>query len=211
MKWTVLIPMRPLRQAKSRLVEATASAAEHLDLVAAMRSDTLAAVTACRSVARVVRVLDEPEPSAPEGVLDHVSTGSGLNGVTAEAIAWATGRWPEDGVAVLVGDLPSLRADELDVALQHAAGTGRSFVPDASGIGTTLLAAAPGVALEPRFGLDSALRHGVDAVQVPAAAGVRQDVDTPADLQAAVGLGVGPATLAHLARRRVPCVHLDAG
>jgi 2-phospho-L-lactate guanylyltransferase len=77
----------------------------------------------------------------------------------------------------------------------------RCFVADAAGTGTTLLTAA-GVPLDPRFGRDSAAAHaGAGAVPLDGGwPGLRRDVDTPADLAAAVRLGVGTATAALLPR-----------
>ena len=83
-------------------------------------------------------------------------------------------------------------------ALSRAATHPRAFVADASGLGTTLLTALPGLALSPQFGLDSARRHAETAVALPAPAGLRLDVDTAADLESARELGLGPATRAAL-------------
>jgi 2-phospho-L-lactate guanylyltransferase len=101
-------------------------------------------------------------------------------------------------VAALVGDLPALRPEELADALTAAAGHPRAFVPDAEGAGTTLLAVRPGVSLAPAFGAGSAARHGSGAVALDAGPGLRRDVDTAADLQAAADVGLGPATAAVL-------------
>ena len=55
------------------------------------------------------------------------------------------------------------------------------------GVGTTLLAAASNVPLEPRFGVDSAQWHrATGAVPLEADLGLRWDIDTPADLVAAL-------------------------
>lgn len=81
----------------------------------------------------------------------------------------------------------------------------RSFLADAAGIGTTLLAAAPGAPFTPRFGGPSRARHAAaGAVELAPGAvpGVRRDVDTPADLRAARELGPGPHTSAALAALR---------
>jgi 2-phospho-L-lactate guanylyltransferase len=61
-----------------------------------------------------------------------------------------------------------------------------------------MLAVRPGTPLRPAFGPGSAARHVADAVTLDAAPGLRCDVDTAADLQAAAELGVGPATAAAL-------------
>jgi 2-phospho-L-lactate/phosphoenolpyruvate guanylyltransferase len=190
-RWTVVIPLKALPEAKSRLLPASADPAAHRRLVEAIRADTMAAARKAAGVARMLLVADRP------GVQDSiVQSRPGLNAALAEAADHAMSNWPDDGVAALVGDLPALRPDELAAALAMAAEHPRSFVPDAAGTGTTLLAAAPGTALEPAFGLDSAARHAAWAAPLEAGAGLRHDVDTADDLLAAAGLGLGPATAA---------------
>jgi 2-phospho-L-lactate guanylyltransferase len=71
------------------------------------------------------------------------------------------------------------------------------FVPDAAGVGTTLYAAPPGAQFRPMFGGASRARHaaaGAAELALDGIDGLRQDVDTPDDLRAAVALGVGPRT-----------------
>jgi 2-phospho-L-lactate guanylyltransferase len=133
-------------------------------------------------------------------VESFVQTRPGLNAALAEAAEHAATSWPADGVVALVGDLPALRPAELAAALDAAAGHDRSFVPDAAGTGTTMLAVRPGTALQPAFGPGSAARHGAAAVALDAGAGLRHDVDTAADLLAATDVGLGPATAAELER-----------
>ena len=104
---------------------------------------------------------------------------------------------PGTGVATLSADLPALRADELAAALLEVPAGGRGFVADASGEGTTLLAARSPQPLDPQYGTGSAARHRASgAVELPAGPGLRRDVDTPADLRDALALGVGPRTAA---------------
>jgi 2-phospho-L-lactate guanylyltransferase len=113
----------------------------------------------------------------------------------------------EPGLAALTADLPALRAEELTEALRraeeaaHSLGPrvlARSFVADAAGTGTVLLAAPPGAVLEPRFGGNSAAAHVASGALPLAGAwpGLRRDVDTPADLAQALELGAGPRTVA---------------
>ena len=190
----MLIPAKALPEAKSRLLPASVDDGAHRRLVRAIRADTLAAARAAGGVARVIVVTDRPgEPGA------FVQSAPGLNPALREAAAHASGTWPADGVVALVGDLPALRPDELAAALAAAAGQPRSYVPDAPGTGTTLLAARPGITLEPAFGAGSAARHRVVAAGLDAGPGLRHDVDTAADLIAAAELGLGPATTAVLA------------
>lgn len=188
--------MKSLPAAKGRLADASPDAAAHARLVAAIRADTLTAVTGTAAAARAVLVTDTPA----EGDLVFVQRVPGLNPALAEAAADAAARWPCDGVAALVGDLPALRGADLDAALRAAALHERAFVRDAAGTGTTMLTALPGVALRPAFGVDSAARHGAGAIELTAAAGLRCDVDTAADLEAALALGVGRHTAAVFAK-----------
>jgi 2-phospho-L-lactate guanylyltransferase len=193
-RWTVVIPAKALPDAKTRLLPAAADPAQHRRLVLAIRADTMAAAGAAPGVARVLVVTDRP--GIPDAL---VQSRPGLNAALREAAEHAARHWPDDGVAALVGDLPALLPEHLADALQQAAGHHRSFVADATGSGTTLLAALPGTPLDPTFGEDSARRHALTAVALKAEAGLRQDVDTAADLQRAAEFGVGPATAAELA------------
>ncbi|WP_166670908.1 hypothetical protein [Agromyces flavus] len=107
----------------------------------------------------------------------------------------------ETAVAVLLGDMPSVRATELDAALEVAARHPLAFVPDAEGTGTTLATARAGMPFDAHFGQDSAARHRTAgfadlAAEHPASIGpgLRRDVDTAAELREAVALGVGART-----------------
>jgi 2-phospho-L-lactate guanylyltransferase len=114
---------------------------------------------------------------------------------------------PKSPVAALNADLPALRPAELTRTLERASAFPRAFLPDAAGIGTTLLSAAPGQALRPAFGPDSRACHRASgAVELPLTSvdSVRQDVDTGDDLRAALALGVGPRTAAAAARLLIP-------
>ncbi len=209
MRWTVVIPVKALPAAKSRLAPASADPDAHRRLVEAIRADTMAAAAGAPSVARILLVTDAGQ-AGPDTV---VQTRPGLNGALRDAAEHAARHWPGDGIAALVGDLPSLRSAELDDALGQAALAGGGFVADADGTGTTLLAAVPGRALEPRFGPGSASRHAEIVGALPAGAGLRRDVDTAEDLRrAAAGPGVGPRTHAVLhdtgdhPARRSPCL-----
>lgn len=190
-EWTIVVPIKVMPNAKSRLA-VSLSAAHHIELVHAIRADTLAVA---RRVARVVVVADASTPDA-----DLVQRSAGLNGALRDGAAYANRRWPRDGIAALVGDLPALQADELSAALAAAYEHPRSYIADAAGTGTTFLAAHAGVALDPQFGIDSAARHGATAVPLAAGPGLRCDVDTPEDLDAAVAIGLGPATATVFAR-----------
>jgi len=198
--WTVVIPVKSLGAAKSRLRGAVADA-RHEDLALAMVRDTVAAVRACAAVGDVIVVTDDPAAAAAATALGAGAVpdrpAAGLNAAMrygADVVAGLAHRR-----AVLTGDLPALRPAELGEALA-AAGTGRSFVADAAGTGTVLLAAPPGVPLDPRFGLGSAVAHAASGATGLTGdwPGLRQDVDTPADLAVVLALGAGRHTCALL-------------
>ncbi|WP_375479919.1 2-phospho-L-lactate guanylyltransferase [uncultured Jatrophihabitans sp.] len=197
MRWTVLLPVKALPAAKSRLLPASADSSEHRRLVEAIRADTEAAAHAADGVSRVLLVVDQlPAAVGLPSAEVLVQRAPGLNAALREGAAHAAARWPDDGVAALLGDLPALRPGELASALGAAAGHPRGYVADAAGTGTTLLTSRPGVELQPAFGAGSAARHAAIAAPLAAGPGLRTDVDTAADLAAALALGVGTATAA---------------
>ncbi|KQY44811.1 hypothetical protein ASD18_13870 [Cellulomonas sp. Root137] len=199
-RWVVVVPVKPAADGKTRLAGVlSASARERL--VRAMALDTIAAAVATPGVVRVVVVTgDVPLRTLLAGTVSLVDEpGSGLNGAVRAGIERAAGA--DVGIAVLLGDLPALRPDELADALSMASAHERAFVADADGTGTTVLAALPGVVLDPQFGSGSAAAHelaGHVRLAVVATSSVRRDVDVPDDLTEVQRLGVGPATRAVL-------------
>jgi 2-phospho-L-lactate/phosphoenolpyruvate guanylyltransferase len=193
-EWTVLVPVKDLDRAKSRLRGALPGV-PHRDLVLALVLDTLAAALACPAVAAVLVISsDETVAAAARELGAKVlpdTPDAGLNPALAHGAA-AAGGGP---LAALAGDLPALRAYDLAATLRAV--TIRGYVRDAAGTGTTLLATPAGTALDPRFGPDSARSHAESgAVELAAAGSLRRDVDTATDLAAAARLGLGPRTAA---------------
>jgi 2-phospho-L-lactate guanylyltransferase len=187
--WTVLLPVKVLARAKSRL--AVLAGDRRRELALALAADTVAAVLACPAVARVVVVTSDPVagpllaalgavvvpdapagldgparpggPDGPDGSADPGDLGLQdlLNAALRHGAAVASLRWPGTGFAALTADLPALRPAELTTALRAAGATaGRAaFVPDAAGVGTTLYAVPPGGDFRPLFGGASRARH----------------------------------------------------
>ena len=198
-----MIPVKRLSAAKTRL--APLPTGRRADLALAFVHDCVTSALAAPEVAQVLvvtaddaaagglerlgaRIAREPEPT------------NGLDRLNA-AIVFGAGRSrterPRLRVGALTGDLPSLRTEALSAVLQlGSAIAGRSFVPDAAGTGTTLLLGAADGTLDPRFGPDSRARHARSGAAELMGAGrtVRQDVDTLADLESALRLGVGVHT-----------------
>ncbi|MYW65288.1 2-phospho-L-lactate guanylyltransferase [Streptomyces sp. SID8379] len=200
MQWTLVIPLKPLVRAKSRLAPAAGDALRP-GLALAFAQDTVAVATACAAVRDVVVVTDDAragrELAALGARIVPDTPRAGLNAALAHGAATVRSLRPLTPVAALNADLPALRPGELARVLASAAAFPRAFLPDAAGIGTTLLSAAPGTELLPAFGTDSRARHRASgAVELPrdGVDSVRQDVDTGDDLRTALALGVGPYT-----------------
>ncbi|MGK5627046.1 2-phospho-L-lactate guanylyltransferase [Streptomyces sp. URMC 123] len=211
--WSLVVPLKPLALAKSRLAGAVADR-RRPGLALAFAQDTVAAALACPGVADVVVVTDDPlaagELAAVGARIVADEPARGLNAALAHGARSVRARAPRAAVAALNADLPALRPGELARVLRAAEGPGRWFLADAAGTGTTLLAAGPGVELAPAFGGPSRARHAASGATEIALAGVesvRQDVDTVDDLRAALALGVGP----HTARRVGEAGEVPAG
>jgi 2-phospho-L-lactate guanylyltransferase len=196
----LVIPLKALSRAKSRLSD-TAADGLRPGLALAFAQDTVAAALACPAVRDVAVVTGDVragrELAALGARIVSDEPGGGLNAALAHAASVVRARSPQSPLAALNADLPALRPLELARVLTAAAEFPRAFLPDAAGIGTTLLAAATDRELLPAFGTDSRARHrasGAAELLLTAVDSVRQDVDTGADLRAALALGVGPRT-----------------
>ncbi|MEV8595602.1 2-phospho-L-lactate guanylyltransferase [Streptomyces sp. NPDC052012] len=206
MQWTLVVPLKPLAQAKSRLSD-TADDGLRPGLALAFAQDTVTAALACAAVRDVAVVTDDAlaarELAAQGAAVIPDEPRGGLNAALAHAATEVRTARRAGAVAALNADLPALRPRELARVLESAAAFPRAFLADAAGTGTTLLTAAPDRELRPLFGPDSRTRHrasGAVELLVDAVDSVRQDVDTGEDLRAALALGVGPHTAAAAAR-----------
>jgi 2-phospho-L-lactate guanylyltransferase len=207
--WSVLIPVKVLDQAKSRL--AALAGPRRGELALAVACDTVRAALACDQAARVIVITDDQVAAAAlaglgAAVLPDEPRG-GLNPALRYGAGHVASHWPGSGTAALSADLPALRPAEIGRALRAASAWPSSFVADAAGDGTTLYAAAPGVAFRPAFGLASRARHaagGATELDLPGIPGLRRDVDTADDLRDAAALGLGPRT-APLAAELLRC------
>jgi 2-phospho-L-lactate guanylyltransferase len=221
--WTVVLPLKGGPSAKSRL-------GAPAPVATAIALDCLEAVLASELVRAVVVVTPDPGLAAEAAaagaqVRPESLPGAGLLAALQDGLAGVPGP-----CAVLLGDLPALRPEDLSSALHQAAtaltppgsraagsraagsradrarnhhptaAPSMVFVPDADDIGTVLLAALSAGAMIPSFGPGSAGAHQAAGavrldVDLPR---LRRDVDTPADLRAAMTLGLGPRTRAVL-------------
>ncbi|MCU1404932.1 MAG: cofC [Glaciihabitans sp.] len=185
----------------------------------AIALDTVAAVVATPSVTRVVVVtsaaaapafnlpgvqvvLELPvpptEPGDPVGEApgghDRLNAAIRLGLETVQTVADSA---VDSAVAVLLGDVPALRPEELELALREASDYPLAMVADADGVGTVLITAMPGIAHSPAFGGASRQRHldaGYRELAVDVDSGLRRDIDTLEQLSAVIPTGVGPRT-----------------
>jgi 2-phospho-L-lactate guanylyltransferase len=197
-QWALLVPLKPLRSAKSRLdLPADVRAA----LVVAMACDTVEVALACPLVDLVLVVADEADGLEP---LQRLGAGvvldplrQGLNPALRHAATIAAARDSAFGIASLVADVAAVTVDQLTRVLDAAARHLSCFVPDAAGPGTTLVAATQWGSFLPEYGRGSRRLHlgaGLVELVLPDITGVRLDIDTTADLAAAAAIGVGPRT-----------------
>jgi 2-phospho-L-lactate/phosphoenolpyruvate guanylyltransferase len=199
--WSVVIPVKVLALAKTRL--AGLADADRRALALAMAADTVASAVACPLVGAVVVVSDDPTVAAEVAPLGAVAVadnpGAGLNRALITGAEHAAARWPGQGLAALLADLPALSAAELKAALTAASALPNAFVADAAGSGTTFYTARPGATFNPRFGPRSSALHqqaGATELNLPGISGLRQDVDTVDDLRLAATIRLGRRTSA---------------
>jgi 2-phospho-L-lactate guanylyltransferase len=200
--WSVLMPVKVLAEAKSRLAgPAGLSGPRRAELALALACDTVTAVLGSDAVARVIVITDDQVAAVALAALGALvipdEPRAGLNAAVRHGAGYAAARWPGEGTAALSADLPALRPEQVGRALRAAAAWPTAFVADAAGDGTTLYAAAPGAVFRPAFGPGSRARHaagGAAELGLADVPGLRRDVDTPSDLRDAAALGLGPHT-----------------
>ncbi|WP_449065267.1 2-phospho-L-lactate guanylyltransferase [Planomonospora algeriensis] len=196
--WTLVVPVKTLVAAKTRLSEAAGP--HRAALAVAIACDTVEAALNCVFVARVVVVTGDPVAAeALSGVGAHVigDPEAGLNAALRHGAGEAVRLAPGDAVGALQADLPALRPAELALVLADAAEVDQAFLPDAAEVGTTFYGVRPGIPFTPGFGgasRDRHLRRGAKELRPAGVDSVRRDVDTPGDLRAALALGTGPRT-----------------
>ena len=205
--WTVVVPVKGGPLAKSRLDLSVGARAVLAD---AFARDTVAAVVAAASVTDVLVVTADSAVAhwVPElGARVVADPGSGLDDAVAAGVAEAAASGARR-VAVVLGDHPALRSEEVEDALLAAGSYERSVLADADGTGTALLTGPTRGWGGTAFGAGSAAAHealGHTAIRVEAP-GLRVDVDDASSLAAATLLGLGAATREAVQRATLPGV-----
>jgi len=221
-QWIVVIPFKGAPHAKSRLgahegaggrpgphpVDASGflTAEERRRLAVAFLDDTVAAVAELSMVERTVIVSNSSDIASLKrrrGITCVADPGHGLNAAIAAAATAARAITPSAWLAIVMGDLAELIADDLERALDAGRRYPRALVADAAGTGTTMITAAPGKSVQPCFGIASRAAHekaGHVALSLPGDSTLRFDVDTMTSVRDAEQRtpGLGPASRAAL-------------
>lgn len=192
----MIVPVKDPLTAKSRLHPPAGVA--RADLAHAFALDTIAAAAAGIPPAHLVVVTADEHTSTfvrDRGGIVVADHGDGLNPAIRLGIGHVEREMGPGPTAVLLGDIPTLRPQDLVSALSACAAYRRALVPDASGRGTVLLSALSPRDLDPRFGPDSAREHSRDCVRLDLGLpGLRTDVDDDRALREAIRIGVGRHT-----------------
>ena len=208
----VLLPLKPLSEAKSRL-SPVLGLADREDLMRAMVADVIVACRAARRVDRIAVITKDDEWRATAedmGCLVLQEDGSlGYTAAAERGCALLADRGDVRHVAVLPGDLPLINPQEVDRVISSLAGGARCvIVPSRDGLGTNCMAQALPLTVPLRYGPQSFSRHlslahaaGIttSVLRLP---GIGHDIDLPDDLLDLDGQAQGTATAALLSRLR---------
>ena len=200
MQAVVIIPVKPLAIAKSRLRVALAE--QTADLVLAMALDVVTAAVSCPDIAGVLVVTNDEmvresvDRAGAAAIADQPELG--LNQALTSAADLVRSHHTDAIVISQPADCPAVISADFTALLAELADQGgRAFVSYANGSGTTTLIASPGLLLDPHYGRTSRSAHlasGAEELLGARWLRLRQDVDTREDLLAAASLGVARHT-----------------
>lgn len=199
-RWTVIVPVKPPSLAAPRL--AVADGQREL-LARAFFDDVLAVLVSHPAVGQIFVVTADARTGARARLMGATPlvdrpllSLDGLNDAVLLGRTWAARRCQGSPVVVVPADLPALDATSLSGAFGALGEVERGYVPDAHGLGTTLVSSNVPSALLTRYGPRSASLHASEGMTACAQVDlrVRLDVDDISDLQYAETLGVGVQT-----------------
>jgi 2-phospho-L-lactate guanylyltransferase len=201
-KWVAIVPVKGIQDSKTRLGRSDLTIPLFTDVVTALIGSTCIAsikvVTPDPVIARLATSLNCEVILEGDGGGLSSAINNGLNRCNDEG---------QDNVLILLGDLPCLTPEQIDLFLEIGSVHETAFLSDAEGTGTTMWMRTSLGAIPPQFGIRSRARHresGVYEVDGETFNGARRDVDTEVNLWDAVRIGVGSATRAALANAQVP-------
>lgn len=206
-----LIPVKSLRDSKSRLAAMLTSDQRH-ELTLAMLDDVLAAsldagLWPIVVVSRDPDVLTTAVAAGARGLVEP-DTVEGLN----EAVAYGLSvieRHGADHVLVILPDVPTIRASDLRLAHEWIDQANVVVIPAEDG-GTNVLGLHLPAAIAPSFGSESARRHCQAAtlaevdLRVDTLPSLRWDIDTPDAIERY--LDDGPRNRTHAALSSFGCL-----
>lgn len=188
---TVLVPVKPFAEAKSRLAPVLDGPAR-ARLCRELLARTLTVLRDCPAVAEIVVVSRDPAAWEVAGAFGCEAAveppGGGLNAALAGGVEIAA-RHGAQAVLVLPVDLPSLAPDDIAALIAAVEGTGpaMAIAPDDAGDGTNALLLGLPARFAFRFGPGSFAVHcaaardaGIAPVVVDRP-GLAFDLDTPED------------------------------
>jgi 2-phospho-L-lactate guanylyltransferase len=188
--WAI-IPVKEFNGAKHRLSDLL-SPHERLVLAATMLADVLNAVAGCRHLAGVMIVTIDPNATVlGKRIGARIVTDGARDGHTGSVnagrrILASEGR---GGMITMPGDIPAVRADEIDAVLSaHLAAPSFTISPAHDDLGSNAVVCSPPEQVALRFGdnsyfphLDAARRQGIEPTVIRQP-GIAVDIDHPVDL-----------------------------
>jgi 2-phospho-L-lactate/phosphoenolpyruvate guanylyltransferase len=204
----ILIPVKNLSGAKQRLA-AILDQGARTELAQAMLADVMEAIAQWNRRPEVGIVTSDPFAIELAGHFHFEVIADPSNRGETAAIGMATqvcALRRVNHTLVIPGDIPLIKASELDAISQAAPNEGSVLVPAADGRGTNAAFRRPAALFPLRFGNDSFKPHraAAEATQKPCVVislpGIALDVDTPADLIKLVA-APGETRAQRLARR----------
>jgi 2-phospho-L-lactate guanylyltransferase len=191
-KTAAFVPFKCFTRAKRRLRTAFSDAAVE-EIGRAMLLDVLEALVGAQSLSRVAVLTDDTAVAqVAEQARAEVrlrTPDPGLNPAIEDACAEA-GQQGFDAALVVLGDLPQLRSEDVEIVLEAGAHAPVVIVPSQDG-GTALLYRRPPQIVPAHFGPDSAAAHanaareaGIEPVLLHSLDALsRLDLDTPEDVE----------------------------
>lgn len=204
------VPIKSFDVAKKRL-SGMLDAGERRDLMLAMATDVLTALSRSKRLGGILIVSRSPEADALAASFGAQrfaeSPATNLPGALDEAAHHLASHHDARGIFVVPADVPLIRAEEID-ALLHGHRT-VTLLPDRNRIGTNGLICSPPDAIEFVFdgkSFEPHVRAAVAAGHTPrivADSGFALDVDTPDDLVRALQFGATTETGRYLAKQGI--------
>ena len=188
--WTI-IPVKPLKQAKSRLAGAL-QPEQRFELAQAMLRHVLSVATAVQPVSGVLVISRDTKALAIAREFGAKTLQEGALSNLNPALMRATvvvKSWRADAVLILPADLPFISADDISAMIRLAEERSMIIATDRQHDGTNALLVRPAGAIAYDYGSGSFARHIKLAEAAGLAVSVYQserlslDIDVPADLR----------------------------